>query len=345
MYDVVVVGGGAVGLYLARKFAEKNSSVLLLEKKEKIGQKPCSGLVSSKIFEFINKGEDDFIENEFLKARIWLEGNFFDFNGKALLLNREKLDKYFFEKAKKAGVDIRLKKEVRKIEEKEAWVEILLESGEKIQGKIIAGCDGAVSTVAQNLNLPKQEKLLLGLIGYQFKNCQEDFKNNFPELFFSKNFPGFFAWRIPRTRNIEWGTALPPQQKPGEKLRKFLKEKKIEIEKIESALIPIFPRKRIVTKRCFLCGDAAGQIKPATGGGLIYGLLAAKMASIFIDPAKPQTFLYEKQWTKNLQRDIFWGGLLRKSYHLPTFLKKIGLLWLKNKKNLDQDRPSTMFTP
>jgi len=116
MYDVVVVGGGAVGLYLARKFAEKNSSVLLLEKKEKIGQKPCSGLVSSKIFEFINKGEDDFIENEFLKARIWLEGNFFDFNGKALLLNREKLDKYFFEKAKKAGVDIRLKKEVRKIE-------------------------------------------------------------------------------------------------------------------------------------------------------------------------------------------------------------------------------------
>lgn len=345
MYDVIVVGGGAIGLYLAREFAEKHNSVLLLEKRVKIGQKPCSGLVSSKIFEFVDKEECDFIDNEFSRARIWLEESFFDFDGKAFLLNRERFDKYLFEKAKIAGVNVQTERGVASIEEKEAYVEILSESGEKIRAQIIAGCDGAVSTVAQNLNFPKQEELLLGVVGHQFRNYQKNSKNNFPELFFSKSFSGFFAWRIPRSRSIEWGTALFPQQKPVKKLKIFLEARKIEIEKIESALIPISPRKRMVTKRCFLCGDAAGQIKPATGGGLIYGLSAAKIASTVIDPANPQTFLYEKQWREIFQREVFWGNLLKKSYRLPTFLKKIGLSWLKSKKSLDQDRPSTIFPP
>jgi len=344
MYDVIVVGGGAIGLYLARQFAEKGSSVLLIEKKKKIGRKPCSGLVSSVIFEFINKNKCDFIENEFSKARIWIEKKFFDFTGKAFLLNREGLDKHFLKRAKKDGVRIHVKTEVIKITEKEDKVEALLNSGEIVKGRILAGCDGAISKVARNLNLPRQRKLLLGVIGYQFKANKESFTNNFPELFFSKDFLGFFAWKIPRKQNIEWGVALEPEEKPREKLEKLLKEKGIKIERIASALIPLSPRRRTVTRRCFLCGDAAGQIKPATGGGLIYGLISARIASEVINPKNPNTPFYEEQWRKKIQREIILGSLLKKCYYLPSFLKKIGLLWLKNKKKLHQDRPSTIFT-
>jgi len=343
MYNVIIIGGGAVGLYLAEKFAEKNNRVLVLEKRREVGKKPCSGLVSTKIFDFIDEKNRGFVENVFSRARIWLERICFDFHGRAVLLNRHKLDKYLLKKAGESGVIIKTGREVIKIEEGERCVDLFLKSGEKFQGKIIAGCDGATSKVAQDLNLPRQEVFFLGIIGYQLEKPQGNLKNNFPELFFSKRFPGFFAWRIPRLKNIEWGIALLPKDKPREKLRFFLEERGVKIERIESALIPLSPRKKIVTKRCFLCGDAAGQIKPATGGGLIYGLWAAKIASEVIDPDNPLPFLYEREWRESFQKEIFLGSLLRKSYSLPTFLKKIGLSWLQNKENLDQDRPSTMF--
>jgi len=345
MYNVVVVGGGAIGLYLSRRFAERGHSVLLLERQQKVGKKPCSGLVSSEIFKFIKKEECNFIENEFLKARLWIEEKFFDFNGRAFLLDRESLDKHLFKEAEKAGVKIRLTTEVTKIREKKSCVEILLGAGETIKGEILAGCDGATSKVAANLALPGQENFLLGIVCYQseIKRRKQKVVSNFPELFFSKNFQGFFAWRIPRKKHIEWGIALDPKKKPVKKLREFLGRKKVNIEKIESALIPVSPRKKTVTERCFLCGDAAGQVKPSTGGGLIYGLVSAEIASKVINPKSPNTLLYESQWRKKLRKEIFLGDLIKKCYYLPNFLKKIGLLWLKNKKTLHQDRISTIF--
>lgn len=345
MYNVIVVGGGAIGLYLARRFSERGYSVLLLEKQREIGKKPCSGLVSSEVFKFIKKEECNFIENEFLKARLWIEEKSFDFNGRAFLLNRESLDKYLSKKAEKAGVEIRLTTEVTKIREKKNYVEILLGAGKIIKGEILVGCDGATSKVAINLNLPKQKDFLLGIICYQpeVRRRKQKLINNFPELFFSNFFQGFFAWRIPRKKYIEWGLALPPKSKPAEKLKEFLERKKVNVEKIESALIPVFPREKTVTERCFLCGDAAGQIKPATGGGLIYGLISAEIASKVINPKNPKTFLYENQWRKRLQKEILLGSFLKKCYYFPNFLKKIGLLWLKNKKSLHQDSPSTIF--
>jgi len=348
VYDLIVVGGSAVGLYLAREFLKKGNSVLILERKKSVGGKVCSGLLSQHIFslllkspEEILKENDDLIENQFEKARLWVGDRYFDFPGKAWLFNRQKLDEYLFQEAIRAGAEIKLEKEVVKVREEEKFVFVKTKDGAEFQGKIVAGCDGVLSTVAKEVGLPKQKNLLLGVIVNSQPstfNLQLS-KSNFPELFFLKDFPGFFAWKIPRKDSIEYGTALEPEKKPKERLEKWLKKS----FQFEAALIPLYPLKKTTTKRVFLCGDSAGQIKPYTGGGLIYGFTAAQIASKTINPNDPHLEIYEKEWRKKLMREIRFGNFLRHCYLLPDFLKRTGLSFLKKKNNLDQDQPLTIF--
>lgn len=342
MHDLIIVGGGAVGLFLSKEFAKKGKSVLLLEKKREIGQKLCSGLVSSNILKYIPKDDFGFfLEKEINGAKLWIEKSPFFFNGKAFLFDRNKFDIYLKEKAEKYGVKILTGESVLNISEKEDFVEVLSIKGSIFRGKVLAGCDGAVSLIARNVNLPQQNKLLLGLVTFsEVKNEEEDFV----ELFFSKKFPGFFAWKIPRGKSVEWGTALKKYKNPREKLEMFLKEKKIPYKDIRAALIPYFPLKKTVTKRVFLCGDSAGQIKPYTGGGLVYGFCCAKIASNVIKDFKnPNLEQYEKEWRKSLIKEIKMGNFFRMCYSLPDFTKKVGLTLLKTRQKLDQDKPTSIF--
>ncbi len=371
-YDLIVVGGSAVGLYLAKEFSKKGNSVLVLERKTKVGGKVCSGLLSKHIFSFFEKENlDDLIEDQFEKARIWVENKYFDFSGNAWLFDRQKLDEFLFERAQKAGAEIQLQKEVIKIKENKDFVLVKTKDGKEFQSKIVAGCDGVLSTVAREVGLPQQKNLLLGIIylsNYKKEDgiassatpprndnvkchCERNEaisnnNNNFPDLFFTKDFPGFFSWRIPRKDSVEYGTALLPEKKPKERLEKWLNNNlqlTTDNLQLRSALIPCYPLKKTTTKRVFLCGDAAGQIKPYTGGGLIYGFTAAKIASKVIDLNNPQLENYEKEWRKKLMPEIRFGNLLRQCYSLPNFFKKAGLSLLKKKRNLDQDQPLTIF--
>ncbi|HOK35174.1 MAG TPA: NAD(P)/FAD-dependent oxidoreductase [Candidatus Pacearchaeota archaeon] len=359
LYDLIIVGGSAVGLYLASEFSKKGNSVLVLEKKEKIVGKVCSGLVSKNIFSLLGKSAEeilaensDLIENKFEKARIWVEKKYFDFSGEAWLFNRKKLDECLFRKAKEVGVEVELQKEVVTVKEEKEFVSVKTKDGSNFQGKILAGCDGVLSTIAREMSLPQQKNLLLGVITYikipnsKFKNSKDDF----PELFFNKDFPGFFAWQIPRKNCIEYGTALLPEKKPKERLEKWLTTNKLQPItnnlKFEAALIPSYPLKKTTTKRIFLCGDSAGQVKPYTGGGLIYGFTAAKIASTVINLNNPHLENYEKEWRKKLMPEIRMGNLLKKCYSFPTFLKITGVSFLnklQKKGKLDQDKPLTIF--
>ena len=222
VYDLIVVGGSAVGLYLAREFLKKGNSVLILERKKSVGGKVCSGLLSQHIFslllkspEEILKENDDLIENQFEKARLWVGDRYFDFPGKAWLFNRQKLDEYLFQEAIKVGAEIKLEKEVVKIREEEKFVFVKTKDGAEFQGKIVVGCDGVLSTVAKEVGLPKQKKFLLGTI----VNLQ-------PSTFNLRNliFPNYFLKRISLVfllgksrERILLNTALPLSQKKNQK--------------------------------------------------------------------------------------------------------------------------------
>jgi len=59
--------------------------------------------------------------------------------------------------------------------------------------------------------------------------------------------------------------------------------------KITYGGIPLNPLPKTYRERMIAVGDAAGQVKPTTGGGIYYGLLCADMAAEVIHGAYEAT--------------------------------------------------------
>ncbi len=249
---VAIIGGGISGLYLAWKLSEKKHDVTVFERKKEIGNDVCSGLFSKRILDFIPQSQK-LIENRinhvflhFPKKTIRV-----DFSKDFFAMSHFELDRLTADLAQKAGAEIILNHNVS----------FLPEGFDKT-----IGCDGINSIVRKSLGLP-EPKYRLGILGFVHKHCSENYVETWPV----KN---GFIWKIPRGSKIEYGIMANPEQ-ANKIFDDFLKNKKISLEK-KSKLIAqglIIPSNSSIT----LCGEATGLTKPWSGGGVIWGLLAANI--------------------------------------------------------------------
>jgi flavin-dependent dehydrogenase len=82
--------------------------------------------------------------------------------------------------------------------------------------------------------------------------------------------------------------------------------------------VPLRPLPRTSAARMIVVGDAAGQVKPTTGGGIYYGLLCAEIAadvlhrSINNNDFSARAFKeYDRRWQKLLSRELQIGRWAR----------------------------------
>ena len=85
--------------------------------------------------------------------------------------------------------------------------------------------------------------------------------------------------------------------------------------------IPLKPPARTYGERMIAVGDAAGQVKPTSGGGIYYGLLGAEIAAETLHRALAEDDLsakrlarYERAWRKKLGRELRTGYWARKLF-------------------------------
>jgi len=261
-----IVGCSINGAYLAWKLSEKHD-VTVFEKNKLIGEKPCSGLISERIWNFIPKNEN-IIENlineaiiHFPKKTVKLR-----FHPKMLVVNRKLLDQYVFNLSVKNGAKILLNNEVKKIYFLKGKKPQIL--ADKIYDfDYLIGCDGFNSIVRSAIGI-KNIKNKLGIYTYVNKKDKSDFVDVYP----SRN---GFAWKIPRGSNLEYGV-LDSVNIAKISFDKFCKSKKIKPQKIYSHIIPEGLIKA-ESGRVALCGDAIGLTKPTSGGGIIWGLTACNI--------------------------------------------------------------------
>ncbi len=258
-----IAGCSINGGYLAWRLAKQGHEVSVFERKAEIGNKPCSGLISERLWDFIPM-EKSLVENEisFVKIHFPQKTVSVKFKQKMFANNRHSLDGYMAKLAEEAGAEILKGAPVEKIDIDAVKI---FSNKREFQFDLIVGCDGAQSVARKSLGL-KEPKYRMGIYVYTQEKGSQDFVDAWPTA------NGFF-WKIPRGDHAEWGLIDEPKTSPAA-FDKFLKESGVEKNKVFSTMIPEGP---IVSNssKVLLCGDAAGLTKPWSGGGIIWGMTAA----------------------------------------------------------------------
>lgn len=357
MYDVVVVGVGPPGARYARRAAEAGHDVLALEKGEIGTPLACSGHVSTDIWNYVpDEAASRLRQNQVYGADFHVGGpgsdayRFYKREAVSNVIDRVELDRTLAEAARDAGADVREGHTVTEIDERSDSVVVTASLGEaaaqpdsgerRFEARLVAGCDGPISRVRRAVDLPEPAEKLHGVLAFD----PEPDHGDFVDVHLTP--PTFFAWRIPRGEaGVEYGLAAPPEADVKPRFDALTDDYGVETEHFCSGVIPVGPPDQTTTDRVFLIGDAAGQTKPFTGGGILYGMTAADIAAETIDPADPSTLAqYESGWRSELGTEIRFGKLLRRAYSLPEPIQRIGLRALSGEIGVHMDKPTSFFS-
>ncbi|MFC7155717.1 geranylgeranyl reductase family protein [Halomarina halobia] len=350
MHDFIVVGAGPAGSRFARRAAERGRDVLVFEQGE-IGEPlACSGHVSLDIWEYVPEAaRADLFQNDIYGARFHVGGP--DTPGEAFYrrevisnaIDRVGLDRVLARAASDAGADVRDGHTVTGVEERPDGVRVTVkgpDGTERHGARMVVGSDGPRSRVRAECGLPEPNEFLHGVLGFDPEPDHRDFVDVHLTV------PRFFAWRIPRGEaGVEYGLGCAPGADVSGRFDDLCTAYGVELERRCSGLIPVGPPDRVTGRRSLLIGDAAGQTKPFTGGGILYGMRAADRAADRVDPDRPETLDdYERAWRADLRNEIRLGRLVRAGYSLPKPLQRVGLRALSGEIGVHMDEPSTLFS-
>jgi len=327
MYDIAIVGGGVTGLYLANLLENKN--VILFEEHKNLGPRRCSGIVSRRIEKLIDLPKY-LVEKEVEYAILRCGKTYSEIKINSLVLDKERLEDFLLRKARKK-VEVKFEK-VNEIIESHENVIIKTEQN-KYKSKYIVGCDGPNSVVRRTFlnSLPKNF--------YFGKFCYSREKStDCHEIFFDSKYSDLFAWIAPRRNKVEYGVIC--ERNLSNYYNNFLKDRKPKIIEEGFGVVPIDFFKYSFSKG-ILIGNACAQVKPLTGGGIIYGLIASKIAAEEFEKEKPNFFEYERRCKSIFEKEIKLQLLFRKFYSKLSDRKKEKLLkaFAKEHSKIDMDFP------
>lgn len=273
---ITVIGAGPVGCYAAYLLAKSGEEVSVFEEHPKIGLPvQCTGIVTDEINNILKLNKDAIL-NKISRARIFSpNGNFLELKlkNKNVILDRAKFDQHIAKMAEKEGARIFLNNRFVNYGNKEIAIKDLKNNKiKKIKTSYVIGSDGPNSSVAKSAGLFGERKFLFG------KQARIKLKNdNIVEF---HPYIGSYAWVVPENEEIA-RIGVAAYDDVNSVFLNFLKIKKITDERIinyQSGLIPLYSTKlKIQNNNVFLLGDAAAQVKATTGGGIVYGLNAAKI--------------------------------------------------------------------
>ncbi len=313
MYDVVIAGGSVAGLFCAREIAKQGHSVLVIEEDYEIGTpEHCGGLVSISGLEQLGvvphrKTFDHLIET----AEIFAPGGkSFSINSskqKVAEIDRRELDKQVAYQAQKNGAEIKVRTSF-----KEKTEDGVITSDGKIKCKIIVNARGVSSLIHKDRT---------GILASaQYEVYADWIKKGKVEVYLDQiKYPGFFSWSIPLGDGCGKGGVAGKGINAAEALEKFLlqKGKYSTIRKIYAPIWVKGPIEKFVTDNVVTVGDAAGQSKPTTAGGIFScgmgGIFAGRAISKFLDSGKKSDLNeYKKNWNEKFKKEFEKQLLARK---------------------------------
>ena len=301
-YDVIVVGAGPGGSWAAKAAAENGAKVLMLEKDREVGSPVrCGEAIGAAGLRVVCKPEPlpRGIANEISGAVLVAP------NGREValefpsetgyILDRKVFDFELSLRAAAKGVEIRTK----------AYVAELLRNGTNGDGavtgvrvqqlgknydvtaKIVIGADGIESRVGRFAGLRTFTKLkdMESCMQVTLANIKID--PRYIYLFFGQEVaPGGYLWIFPKSETVaNVGIGISGDFARYKSAQRYLQEfidrrfpKAAAVYTVVGGVTCAPTLTKIVANGLMLVGDAAHQINPMTGGGIVTAMLAGKIA-------------------------------------------------------------------
>lgn len=317
-YDVLVAGGSVAGLLTARELASKGISVVVVEEHHEIGTpEHCGGMVSAQGLNKLGIMPDSNVFQNFVtKTIITSPSSRVELNSEhqnVVVIDRRALDKQIALQAQRAGAAIRTRCTFKSIGSDGAKRFIAKTTDGDISCHYFVDARGIASLASGG-----RENFLPSA---QFEIYASWIKDDIVQVTFDSDlYPGFFAWIIPTGQGIGKVGVAGRGINVSTALKHFVESRGERYSTIRKIFAPIWIGGAIdsfVTGKTILVGDAAGQTKPSTAGGIyscgIAGILAGRAIAETINLNEDSALeVYEQEWRNLFQNEFRKMTIARK---------------------------------
>ena len=299
--DVVVVGGGPVGSYTALNLVKKGVKVTVFEEHPQIGvPSHCAGHISIRSLKTMGLYPipEGILENKFCAANFYSPyGTKFSLHLSCpvtVALNRARFDQYLARQTEAAGATYAVSSYVQSLVKADGYVKgINVTQGDgvtvQVGSKIVVDAEGVSSRLLRQTGLtPLKPSGIAYAVEAEMENVQ-NVDLDAVEVFFGKAYaPGFYGWLIPKPDGSAKVGLATNKGDPREYLKRLMTKHPIAAKQLAKAKMTQVgyhaitlagPIPQAYTNGFLAVGDCASQVKPTTGGGVIFGLTAAKQAA------------------------------------------------------------------
>jgi digeranylgeranylglycerophospholipid reductase len=327
VHDVIVIGAGPAGLVAARDLAARGHDVLVVEEHPEVGVPVhCTGLLGTAAFDELALPRHTILGTTHSARFVGADRTSVLIDAaqvSAAIVDRAAFDQALAETSRGAGAELQPGTSVRSIAVEPSRVVVTADDGHTLEARACVLACGASYRFNRTLGLGVPRKYV--------QSAQVEIPMRGPEQIEvhlgRHTAPGGFAWVVPFTRGERAFSRIGVMCDAGAASRfaafaDYLKERFGMCGEAwpepRVRILPLGPVSKTYGDRLLAVGDAAGLVKPTTGGGIYYSLISGQLAAGVLDSALRADQLdesvlraFETGWRDRLGTEIRIGLAFR----------------------------------